>query len=421
MKEPSTTAGDGLHMFARWLGARDAASFWPLLLIHANITIYALTFWMQQPVMPFLSKSLGADAVTFGYLKSTIGALALVGGPIMGRVKDRNGYKTAIIIGQLGSACMYGLMSVSHSLPVLFLSRLPALVQHAMLCAQAAIADLSSPGSRATAMGRLTLSYGVGMVFGSPLGGYLSKHAGYHFAAAVAAALSVAVIALDVLLLPAPKTAATAKDKKDGGGGGLNLEKIVTTLRVPAVRDLVLFSVMAGLGVSMFRAMFSLFAADQFHMTAEDLGYYMSFSGQVGVVANAFLVDPVVARLGDFWSLVAAAGCASAGYAAYTFAQTYSQLLAVTAPTSTCNALLYVFTGALMTKVVPEAVSGTAISLSHASRSLNTIVAPVLGGYVYTHLGFGALCLGACATTAAATAFLAINGRKTLTGGGNKK
>ena len=61
------TASDGdLHMFARWLGARDAASFWPLLLIHANITIYALTFWMQQPVMPFLSKELGADAGTFG-------------------------------------------------------------------------------------------------------------------------------------------------------------------------------------------------------------------------------------------------------------------------------------------------------------------------------------------------------------------
>ena len=354
-----------------------------------------------------------------GYLKSTIGALALVGGPVMGRIKDRNGYKTAIIIGQVGSAAMYGLMSVAHSLPVLFLSRLPALVQHAMLCAQAAIADLSSTESRATAMGRLTLSYGVGMVLGSPLGGWLSARAGYHFAAGVAAALTVAVIALDVVLLPAPSAAATAKTgaKKAGAkkkDGGLDLEKIGTTLRVPAVRDLVLFSVMAGLGVSMFRAMFSLFAADQFHMTAEDLGYYMSFSGQVGVVANAFLVDPVVAHLGDFWSLVAAAGCASVGYACYGFAQTYSQLLAVTAPTSTCNALLYVFTGALMTKVVPEAVSGTAISLSHSSRALNSIVAPVMGGYVYTHFGFPHLCLIACATTACATAYLAVHGRRTL-------
>jgi len=219
---------------------------------------------MQQPVMPFLSKSLGADAVTFGYLKSAIGACALVGGPIMGRVKDRNGYKTAIIVGQLGSVAMYGLMSVAHSLPVLFLSRLPALVQHAMLCAQAAIADLSSTESRATAMGRLTLSYGVGMVIGSPLGGYLSKHAGYHFAAAVAAALSAAVVALDVLLLPAPAAKKGAKaNKKDGDDDGLDLAKIGATLRVPAVRDLVLFSVLAGLGVSMFRAMFSLFAADQ--------------------------------------------------------------------------------------------------------------------------------------------------------------
>jgi len=40
---------------------------------------------MQQPVLPFLSKELGADEIQFGQLSSTINLLALIGGPFMGR------------------------------------------------------------------------------------------------------------------------------------------------------------------------------------------------------------------------------------------------------------------------------------------------------------------------------------------------
>ena len=38
---------------------------------------------------------------------------------------------------------------------------------------QAFVTDLSTPEVRARALGRLTLSYGLGMVVGAPLGGMI--------------------------------------------------------------------------------------------------------------------------------------------------------------------------------------------------------------------------------------------------------
>ena len=49
-----------------FLCARDDASVLPLLLVHFNIVMYAMGYWITQPVLPFLSKKLGADAVVFG-------------------------------------------------------------------------------------------------------------------------------------------------------------------------------------------------------------------------------------------------------------------------------------------------------------------------------------------------------------------
>lgn len=72
------------------------------------------------------------------------------------------------------------LLGGAYSIPVLFLSRMPTLLMHTMHAAQALVTDLSTARARASALGRLSLAYGVGMVTGAPLGGVLSAHVGYH-------------------------------------------------------------------------------------------------------------------------------------------------------------------------------------------------------------------------------------------------
>ena len=60
--------------FANFAGAKDGTAAWPLLLSHANITIYAMCYWMTVPILPFVSKNLGADPIVFGYLQTAFSA-----------------------------------------------------------------------------------------------------------------------------------------------------------------------------------------------------------------------------------------------------------------------------------------------------------------------------------------------------------
>lgn len=48
------------------------ASVLPVLLLHLNIVVYACAFWLTHPLLPYVSKELGADRVVFGYLQSSL-------------------------------------------------------------------------------------------------------------------------------------------------------------------------------------------------------------------------------------------------------------------------------------------------------------------------------------------------------------
>lgn len=69
-------------------------------------------------------------------------------------------------------------MGVAHSVPVLFLSRLPSVLLHVMQGSQMLVTHLTNESERATALSRLGFSYGIGMVVGPTLGGHISKHFG---------------------------------------------------------------------------------------------------------------------------------------------------------------------------------------------------------------------------------------------------
>jgi len=68
-----------------------------VLITHFNVFLYAACYWIQSGTLPYLTKSLGADPVIFGRLKTVFSLCQLVGGPIYGRLGDLMGERTALI------------------------------------------------------------------------------------------------------------------------------------------------------------------------------------------------------------------------------------------------------------------------------------------------------------------------------------
>lgn len=82
--------------------------------------------------------------------------------------------------------------------------------------------DVSDSTDRANALGRLGVSYGVGMVVGPILGGYVTTLRSEQFAAGVAAGLCLLTIVAVLIFVPATTknpqnlTTETKENKKSG-------------------------------------------------------------------------------------------------------------------------------------------------------------------------------------------------------------
>lgn len=56
----------------------------------------------------------------------------LAGGPLFGRFGDIFGGQAAMTLAFMAAALSYGLLGLSYTLPILFISRLPSVFMHAM-------------------------------------------------------------------------------------------------------------------------------------------------------------------------------------------------------------------------------------------------------------------------------------------------
>ncbi|KNC87655.1 hypothetical protein SARC_00226 [Sphaeroforma arctica JP610] len=395
-----------------------------LLHVHANIFVYACCFWMQQPILPSLTKALGVDSVVFGTLSSVINVFALVGGPLVGRIVDTSGPKTGLIISQGGSFLMYALMACAYTLPILFLSRVPAIAQHAMLCAQAVVSKITLPQNRASALGRLSLSYAIGMVLGSPVGGTISKNYGDHMTCLSASVLSLLMIVTNYVYLPSLTTSTTTDSQADSAAeeckakpkkSALDVTEIVEVLRVQKVFLLVTFSFLVGLGMNMYTSMFSLIMTDSIHMDSQSLGMLMAYAGVLSVVANVGVVGALSGSLGDFKTMVVASFLLAVGIPSIcVYSTDLVSVLVLTTPTSISSTIIYTVLGALISGSVHQDQTGTAISLSHAVRSLCGIISPIVGGYILREFDVPTLGIVAGALIGSACACLWLMGRDML-------
>ncbi len=111
------------------------------------------------------------------------------GGIYMGQLADKSSPRMGIIISLLlGAGPAYVLLGASTSLPILFLSRLPTTLMASMQLVQSYLTKLNIAAKKSSKakdktlnsviLGRLSLSYGIGMVAGSAVGGIMAQSIG---------------------------------------------------------------------------------------------------------------------------------------------------------------------------------------------------------------------------------------------------
>ncbi|NXB45421.1 S22AI protein, partial [Leucopsar rothschildi] len=351
-----------------------------------------LTFlFMQMGIMPYLAKSLGLDSVGFGYLQTIFGVLQLVGGYIFGRFADQFGARAALILSCASGSIFFLLMSLSTSIPLLFLSRLPAVFMHGMPGAQKVITDMTAPSQRAAALGRLGLCFGVGIIAGSAMGGVLSTKFGIYVPTYVGLVGSLINTLIAMVWIPSqtkPKSDHHMTEHSTSRSGSLfSITEILRLMKFPGVMEVFIVKVFAGLPIGLFMIMFSIISMDFFGLEAVESGYLMSYFGVLQMVVQGLVVGKLASHCTEMTLLRLSVFVFAGVGLGMALMRTVWHYCIIAVPLVFAFSMLATITDSILTKAVPSSDTGAMLGICASVQPLTRTVGPTIGGVLYKQFG----------------------------------
>jgi MFS transporter, DHA1 family, tetracycline resistance protein len=373
-----------------------------LATLFLTIFIDLLGFGIVLPLLPYYARQYGASGIMVGFVVGAYSLMQFFFSPVWGRLSDRIGRRPVLLISLAGSAVGYTVFAFADSLALLFLARILSGIAAANIgTAQAYIADITPPEERARGMGMIGAAFGLGFIFGPPVGGLLSSWGtahGFHgnFLPGVAAALlSLTALTLGFFALKESKS-----------------ERSVPRSRIPPQFDRRLWSFIAGqktlravlltlfliiLAFAGMETTVTLHGRDRFQFTARDFGWFFGLMGVIVAFVQGVMIGGLNRRAGE--RRLAATGAVSLGIGLVLIPMIYrpSLLYAVAVLVALGQGLSFPSLNALVTKIAPDGERGSILGISASVASLSRIIGPPLGGVLYDAGG----ARGAFFTTAA--------------------
>jgi predicted MFS family arabinose efflux permease len=279
-------------------------------------------------------------------------------------------------------------------LQMLYISKIPTILQAGFLCAQVAASQLTNDGpERVKALGLLTTSYTIGSVIGPSVGGMLGASGDYYLGAKLAVAGSLLSMFLTYLMPSTEETAPKSSPKTSSSSTSSywNMQSVWDVLSV--VWLFLAAKVISSTANAMSFTAFPLILKNTFQVDEKGLGFAMSFLSACNAIVNGILLEPIVKGIGKGNLMVVISTCLIAmtilfavqgslalpyflpflsSYGLYTFLAS--------------SVLLSIFQYVLATTITSESTArvnadakGTLLGLEHSLFSAARIVTPQIG------------------------------------------
>ncbi|MGA8891868.1 MAG: MFS transporter [Anaeromyxobacteraceae bacterium] len=340
-----------------------------------------LGFGMVIPVLPLYAKTLGAPEEWVGLLSSGYSAMQFVFAPIWGRLSDRVGRRPVLLASIAMTAVAFAMYGFSTGFAWLLVARLFAGIATANIAiAQAYVADVTTPETRAKGMGLIGAAFGLGFVLGPAFGGFLSRWSlsAPSFAAAGLAAVNL-VAAWFILGEPAHRQAASHGARPRG------LAALRSELRKPGVLALMVIYFVAIAAFSAMENTYAFLATERFGLETQKVFYLFAYIGIIVVIVQGGLIGPLTRRFGEKTLLVAGLLLQAVALGALPFVSGLGGLLAATAPLALGSGLTSPTLSSLLSKLARDDDQGGTLGLGQSAAAVGRVVGPEAGTWTYTN------------------------------------
>src|SRR3989475_9888278 len=301
----------------------------PLLVIFITIFIDLVGFGIVIPVLPFYAEGtkFGATPREVGLLFASYSIMQLVFAPVLGRLSDKYGRRSVLLISLLGTSVGFLILGFATALWMLFLGRIIDGISGGNIStAQAYIADVTTKENRAKGMGLIGAAFGLGFVFGPAIGGILSRwgiNIPFLFAGGLAFANAI------LLYFALPETVTADHPSRASAAAGRGWRQLLESLRNPRLGFVLTIYFLSIVAFSIMTATFSLFMMFRLGYDAFHNGWVFAFVGIISAIIQGGLIGKLVKRFGEPLLVILGGLLFSASLLAIPFVTPATGLLAI--------------------------------------------------------------------------------------------
>lgn len=273
-----------------------------LIFIFITLFLDVLGLGLIIPILPRLIDELTAGGIDnasymFGALAGIYSLMQFVCAPLIGSLSDRFGRKPVILVSLFGSGIDYFLMGWAPTLAWFFIARIISGITGANFAAAVAyIADISPKERRAANFGIIGAAFGLGLIFGPALGGWLGEE-NLRLPFYVAGALTLINWLYGVFILPEslkPENRRAFIWKRSNPVGAL-----LELRRHPLVHGLSISYFLSSLAHQIYPAIWVLYTAFRYNWTTKETGLSLALVGLTGAIVQGGLSRFIIPKIGE--------------------------------------------------------------------------------------------------------------------------
>lgn len=355
-----------------------------LFVLFITIFIDLLGFGIIIPILPTYAKELRASELEIGLMVACYALMNFVFAPFWGSLSDKIGRKPIMLVSIAITGLAYVVFAYADVLILLFASRTLAGIGSANIsAAQAYIADVSLPQNRAKNFGIIGAAFGLGLILGPPIGGYIKENYGVSYVGwAIVVSCAFNFIVAFFMLTE------SLQEKNKQSDIQLNpIRDLRIALRRDTIREILWLSFGFVVAFMMMQIPLALLWKEQVGFTDEQNGYAFSFMGLVTALAQGLFLGKLNKKFGEQklilygCVLLAVAGVVLPVFATKTLFIPFELFAIILLGLS--SAFFNPALSAMISKSVSMQEQGKVLGINQSFGSLARAVGPALGGFFY--------------------------------------
>ncbi|MGB0177472.1 MAG: MFS transporter [Owenweeksia sp.] len=360
----------------------------PLLVLFITIFIDLLGFGIIIPILPIYANELGAPGWVIGLIAASFSFMQFLFAPFWGRLSDRIGRRPVLLYSILLVAISYLVFAHAGTIALLFAARMLAGIGAANIStANAFVSDISNPDNRARNFGIIGAAFGLGFIFGPPLGGLLKTSYGIEWVGYVAAILAGLNLLMAFFMLPESNQHKT----REGSFFPNPFKEMAKAFPRRDIRSFLLIQFVFMTAFSMLQITASLMWEEHFGLTEAEIGYSFAFVGVSIAVIQGTLIGRLTKHFGEHQLFIAGHFFMFVGLLSLPFVPDH-YFIPLEMVALLCIAIGMAFftptLSSLLAQAAGENEQGKVMGLLQSTGSLSRVIGPFTGGALYGYYFF---------------------------------